>query len=46
MQKLLSKHAQTFELTGHTVDEVVKDIFLREKKDGNLCMILNLKKMN
>ena len=44
IQKLFSK--QAIEPTGHTVDEVISDIFLREKKDGKFRMILNLKKLN
>ena len=34
------------EPTGHSKDEVISDIFLREKKDGNFRIILNLKKLN
>ena len=44
IQKLLSK--QVIEPTGHCKNEVISDIFVREKKDGSYRLILNLKKLN
>lgn len=44
IQKLLSK--QVIEPTRHCKNEVISDIFVREKKDGSYRLILNLKKLN
>ena len=44
INKLLSKGA--LEVTDHSDNEIISDIFLRDKKDGSHRMILNLKKLN
>ena len=44
INKLLTKGA--IEVTGHSDNEIISDIFLRDKKDGSHRMILNLKKLN
>ena len=44
MNKLLSKGV--LEVTKHSDNEIVSDIFFRDKKDGSHRMILNLKKLN
>ena len=44
IEKLLTK--EVIERAKHCSDEVISDIFLRDKKDGTFRMILNLKKLN
>ena len=44
INKLLSKGV--LEVTDHSDNEIISDIFLRDKKDGSQRMILNLKKLN
>ena len=44
INKLLSKGV--LEVTKHTDNEIISDIFLRDNKDGSHRMILNLKKLN
>ena len=44
INKLLSKGV--LEVTKHSDNEIISDIFLRGKKDGSRKMILNLKKLN
>ena len=44
INKLLSKGA--LEVTDHSDNEIISDIFLRDKKDASHRMILNLKKLN
>ena len=44
INKLLSK--RVIEPTGHCHNEIISDVSVREKKDGNHRMILNLKKLN
>jgi len=44
INKLLTKGA--IEVTGHSDNEIISDIFLRDKNDGSHRMILNLKKLN
>ena len=44
INKLLSK--RVIEPTGHCHNEIISDVFVREKKDGTHRMILNLKKLN
>ena len=44
IKKLLSKGV--FEVTDHSDNEIISDIFLRDKKDGSHRMILNLKNLN
>ena len=47
MQKLCSATLKgVLEVTKHTDNEIISDIFLRDKKDGSHRMILNLKKLN
>ena len=44
IKKLLSK--RVIEPTGHCCNEIISDVFVREKKDGSHRMILNLKNLN
>ena len=44
INKLLSKGA--LEVTDHSDNEIISDIFLRDKKDGSHRMILNFKNLN
>ena len=44
INKLLSKGV--LEVTKHSDNKIISDIFLRDKKDGSHRMILNLKKLN
>ena len=44
INKLLSK--EVLELTDHSDNKIISDIFLRDKKDGSHRMILNLKNLN
>ena len=44
INKLLSN--RVLEVTEHSDNEIISDIFLRDKKDGSHRMILNLKKLN
>ena len=46
INKLLAKGAIDHEVTEHSDNEIISDIFLRDKKDGSHRIILNLKKLN